>query len=159
MSDFKITEILSQSEFTTEHGAFVGYEVRFEGDQGNGVAQHNRKAASAAPKVGEVIDAELVHKGERVTLKRIWKQDGGGGRSNGGGSKGYDDPKTIARITRSHCQKVAVELLGIEAQIAVAQDNENSQKFFSTLREPSGVSKALEARIAFFEKNVQESAP
>lgn len=153
MPDFKITEILGQSEFTTEHGAFVGYEVRFEGEQGNGVAQHNRKAASAAPKPGEVIDAELVHKGERVTLKRIWKQDGGGGRSGGGGRT--EDPKKSAEIRRMASQKCALELLRIETDIAIAMKDEHSEKLFTKLRAEGGLSGHIEKRTLFFESHAK----
>lgn len=108
MSDFKIEEILGQESFSTEHGQFVSYEVRFSGEQGSGVAQHKRKASSPAPKAGDVIDAEIVRKGEKTELKRVWKQNGGGS-PGGGGKSSYDDPKTIARITRSHAQKMALE--------------------------------------------------
>ena len=107
MSDFKIEEVLGREEFSTKNGDFVSYYVRFSGEQGIGEALHKRKASSPAPNVGEVIDAEIVHKGDKTELKRVWKQNGGG--SSGGGSKGYDDPKTIARITRSHAQKMALE--------------------------------------------------
>lgn len=110
MPSFTINEVLGQEQFSTANGDFIAYRVKFSGDQGNGEAQHKRKASSPAPNAGETIDAELVHKNGKVELKRIYQP---GGQSNGGGKSSYDDPKTIARITRSHAQKVAVEYLKI----------------------------------------------
>lgn len=155
MSAFKIEEVLSQREFTSQHGPLISYKVRFSGEQGNGEAEVVQRPTTRAPQAGETIDATIEQTQYGPKLKKVPKQPG-----SGGGYK-QDDPKTIARITRSHCQKVAVELLGIEAQVAIAQNGgphaEHSQKFFALLREPGGVSKALEARIAFFEKSVQEA--
>lgn len=103
MSDFKIEEVLSQESFSTEHGQFVSYEVRFSGEQGSGVAQHKRKASSPAPAVGEVIDAELVQKNGKTELKRVWKQNGGGGGSSTGRS-----PQDTKQIVRQHSQHMAI---------------------------------------------------
>jgi hypothetical protein len=103
VSDFTITEVLGQEPFQTEHGQFVAYEVRFEGEDGNGVAQHNRKSSSPMPTIGEVIDAEIIHKGDRTTLKKIWKP-AGVGASNGGGRS----PQDTKQIVRQHSQHMSI---------------------------------------------------
>lgn len=153
MSDFRIDEVLGQESFSTEHGQFVSYEVRFSGEQGSGIAQHKRKASSPAPKAGDTIDAEIVRKGEKTELKRVWKQDGGGGRS--GGSPRTEDPKKSAEIRRMASQKCALELLRIETDIAIAVKDEHSEKLFAKLRAEGGLSGHIEKRTSFFESHAK----
>lgn len=104
MADFTITAVEDgYREWTGEHGTFRIFDVRFEGQQGNGEAEIKRKSSSPAPTVGEVIDAEIVQKaGRKPELKRVYKPPGGSGPRAG------RSPQESAQIVRQHSQHVAI---------------------------------------------------
>jgi hypothetical protein len=69
-----------------------------------------QRPTSAAPTVGQQIDGDMqAAKNPQMppTLKKK-KQESHGGNGNGGG---YNSPETIARITRSHSQDMALRFL------------------------------------------------
>lgn len=138
MSQFTIEEVLGQEEFSTDHGSFIAYEVRFAGEQGAGTAQHKRKASSPAPTAGEIIDGELVHKNGRVELKRVWKDSPpGGGKPGGGGKWQPKTPEERLEERRRSAQIRAIELLAVEVSAG--------QKFTD-----QRASELLKPRIEFF---------
>lgn len=100
MSDFTIERVNGMREWTGDHGTFHIFEVEFTGAQGAGTAEIKRKDSSPAPVAGETIDAEIIRKGDRTELKRIYKP-GGGSSSNGGGGRGkpgeFRSPEQIIR--------------------------------------------------------------
>jgi hypothetical protein len=113
MSEFTITGVSPEPRiWKGEHGTFHIWEVMFRGPQGEGTADHKRKASSPAPQAGETFDGEIVHKGEhKPELKRIWKSE-----SQTQGKKGALSVSERASINRSVAQKNAILLLGIEVQ-------------------------------------------
>ena len=119
MADFTITAVEDgYREWAGEHGTFRIFDVRFEGQQGNGEAEIKRKSSSPAPTVGEVVDAEIVQKaGRKPELKRVYKPPGGSGpRGNGGGNWRPRSPEETRAINRAVAQKNAIGLLGVELQ-------------------------------------------
>ncbi len=116
MSTFVIEEVLSQEEFSTEHGVFRAYEVRFSGDTAKGIATHKRKASSPPPTPGETIDAEIIRKGERTELKRVWQPN------RPGASSGGRSPQDTRQIVRQHSQKVAMQYITAKAYLKRIED-------------------------------------
>jgi hypothetical protein len=125
MPSFTIEEVVSSEPFQNEHGEFTSYFVRFTGDQGSGEAAHNRKAASPAPAVGEVIDGEIVVKNGKPTLKRSYNP---GARGAGGGMSRSEDPKRSAEIRRMACQRAAIELLTAEVAAGLTFEKEKASE-------------------------------
>jgi hypothetical protein len=139
VSDFVIEEVLGQEDFSTANGDFTAYTVRFSGDQGNGTAQHNRKASSPAPVAGETIDAEIQHKNGKAMLKRLYKPPGGqSGGFNGGGRS----PQDTKQIVRQHSQEMALRLLTLEIELG-------------TVPKDAKASELLTPRIDWFQKDAE----
>ncbi len=114
MPEFRIEELLAEEPFTTDHGSFVAYKVRFTGDMANGEAWQNRKANSPTPVAGEVMDCEypLPETGGKPKLKRIYRQ--GGGSSNGSTKSSGGDFRTPQQIMRSDAHGKAMHWCDIK---------------------------------------------
>lgn len=86
----------------------VTYELMLQGEgQTVGLI---KQATSPPPSPGDTVDGyiEAGSKGRRLKVNR---QNGGGGRSSATGASNYNDPKTVARISRSHSQEMALRLI------------------------------------------------
>lgn len=112
MADFKVETLQGSHSWThAQGGENIDYTINVSGGdamQGEAVTI-TRKPESKAPQVGDVLENYelLPKKGQHPRkLKRMPQAYGAGNRSGGGRQ---DDPKTIARITRSHAQKMALE--------------------------------------------------
>jgi hypothetical protein len=125
MSQFTITAVSPDPprEWTGDHGTFLIYDIEFEGEQGRGKGDTKRKADSPAPKVGDVLDAEIVQKaGRRPELKRIPRQNGGS--LGGGGSRGKSpqESRQIARMN-SHAHALTYWKLKRDSDPSFAIDS------------------------------------
>lgn len=75
-----------------------------------------QRPETAAPETGQQIDGDMQagkSAGQAPTLKKAKKAPPGGGRG------GYDDPATIARITRSHSQEMALRFVDVTGGTAI----------------------------------------
>ena len=125
MPDYTVEAVLDMREWVGDHGTFHIYDVEFSGEQGSGKAEIKRKSTSPAPKAGDVIDAEIVTKGDRTELKRIW-QENKPSASKGSGWQ-PKSPAERAEIRRLAAQKAAVVVLG--HQITIAAATGDSERF------------------------------
>ena len=126
MSQFTITAVTDMDEWQSKEGApMITYTVDFEGEQGSGSAGHTRKAASPAPKSGDVLDAELVTKNGKTVLKRIWQenkpQQGGRGKS----------PGESRQIARMNAQSQALKLLELEIAMGKTFESEKASELLT----------------------------
>lgn len=111
MAEVTIDEVLASETYTLKDGTeMVAYQVRFSGQAGSGTAQYSKKPSSDAPSPGESFDGEIVHRGDKATLKRIWKDQPQ--RSSGWKPR---DPVEAKKIIRQHCQKAAMQYCQILA--------------------------------------------
>lgn len=136
---YTVTAVERDGGFTNEHGEFYSWKLMVK--DGGGEATEcslNTRSDKPAPTVGQQIDGTLEPGKFRPKLKKNFSASGskGGGRS--------DDPKTIARITRSHAQKMAVE----HAKVL---------HFAGRLAENYGVEQ-LKPMIDWFEADVEAAA-
>ncbi len=76
-----------------------------------------QRPESPTPTQGQTIDGDMQpgkNANQLPTLKKA-KQENGGGRGGGG----YDSPVTIARITRSHSQEMALRFLALSGGVTI----------------------------------------
>ena len=152
MPSFTVNKAEFKKKFDGKKGGtFAVYTVELKDEQGFTNAELVQKEETPAPKQGDVLEGTLEPTDYGMKFKRAQSFGGkGGGKS----------PQERAEIRRLAAQKAAVQLLGIEVQIALAQNDEHSAELFAKLREkPNGLSRALEARIVFFEKNAIAAVP
>lgn len=101
MPNYTVTAVERDGGFTNEHGEFYSWKLMVKDGETLTECSINTRSDKPAPTVGQQIDGTLEPGKFRPKLKKNFTAGGkGGGHS--------DDPKTIARITRSHAQKMAV---------------------------------------------------
>lgn len=89
------------------------FPASLEGDDREVLIFHDNASNFDPPKPGDEIFGDITKdKRGNWRFKRAKKNAGGGGSFSGGGSS-YDKPETIARITRSHSQEMALRALDI----------------------------------------------
>lgn len=140
-------------------GRFLAYPVDLKDESGHlhmGV-EWSRKVESDAPKVGDQIAGDIQNgqhgdkfKMDYEATKELGGSSGGGSPRPSGGSKrewkpeSQFDPEKTARITRSHAQKVAVDLVARMSNFEKAGDKR--------------IKEVLQDWINWFELDVEEAA-
>lgn len=124
VATYVVREVLSSSpyNFVGDEGQtvfLVAYELKVDGPQTDGfdpmtmTATQNRKTNSPAPEPGDELFVDVRKTKRGYKLKSAAKRDQDRTPFDGASKAGYrqqDPPEVIARITRSHAQKVAVEV-------------------------------------------------
>lgn len=160
MATYTIRSVGDPREWSSQKfgGRFYAYPVDLEDENGHlqiGV-EWSRKVESDAPKVGDRVAGHIESGQHGDKLKVDWdamKELGSGGSpARSGGSSGKRewkpesvyDPEKTARITRSHAQKVAVDLVARMPNFEKAGD--------------ARIKEVLRSWIDFFELDVEEAA-
>lgn len=109
MSTYTIESIVGQEGWTGREGqGMVTYELMLQGEgQTVGLI---KQATSPPPSAGDTVDG-FIESGSRGRRLKVNRQNGAGSRSSTTGGGGYNDPKTVARISRSHSQEMALRLI------------------------------------------------
>lgn len=126
-----------------KRGPLVIYTIELR-DEGRVVqAEMMQKPESPAPKAGDVLEGTLTTSGFGMKFKRDKPAFGG----KGGGKS----PAERAEIRRMASHKVAVELLGIEVQVALARIARGEESSLLEKITNAGASTVLPKRIEWFE--------
>lgn len=109
---YTIKAVSSQTRsYETKFGPMISYKVMFEGEETP--VEVSQKAATAAPKVGDVVEGTIDTSGQYgPKFKKEYNQGGFGGAPRGGssgGNKYQSDPFTMYL---SYAKDVAVALIG-----------------------------------------------
>jgi hypothetical protein len=162
-AEYTVRQIVSQEDydFPGDDGQvfLTSYALMVDGPQANGfdpvtmTVAHDRRKDGDAPAPGETIFGDIV-KGKRgYKLKRANKRDQDRTPFDKGnaGYRQQDNPETIARITRSHSQHMAV-LFAVGTGDLTELDLTNHTDVQALL------SGALTPVIDFFDRDKQQAA-
>lgn len=146
MPMYSVTAVERDGGFTNEHGEFHSWKLMVKDGETSTECSINTRSDKPAPTVGQQIDGTLEPGKFRPKLKKNFS--GGGG---GGGGPRTEDPKKSAEIRRMASHKVAVELLGIEVQVALARASRGEASTLLDAITNAGASTVLPRRIEWFE--------
>jgi hypothetical protein len=154
--EYTIEAVSDQTRpYPSQYGDMVVYWVKLKDTNAEvpaGAFELHKKASSKPPEVGHTVEVERFERGQHndvpfIRIRPLFRQQGG----RGGGGRGYDDPETIARITRSHSQEMALRFVAAtDAASALNPEETASRDAFL-----AGVLKPL---IDWFDSDVQGAA-
>lgn len=124
-------------------GEMVVYLIEVKDGERVATAELVQKPTTAAPRAGQTLDGTLEPSDYGLKFKKSqsFGAKGGGGKS----------PQERAEIRRMASHKVAVELLGIEVQVALARVARGEESSLLEKITNAGASTVLPKRIAWFE--------
>lgn len=146
MPAFTVEKCEAANTFKNDYGEFQVWKVQIHDGEKSLTADLNTKLGKSGPTIGERIEGDLTKGPYGWKLKRA-AQNGGGG----GGGPRTEDPKKSAEIRRMASHKVAVELLGIEVQVALARASRGEASTLLDAITNAGASTVLPRRIEWFE--------
>lgn len=139
---YKISAVSDQTrDYPSQYGDMTVYWVKLENAEAEvpaGAFELHKKQSSKAPEVGNEIDVQRFERGEFnntpfVRIRPVFKDNRGGG-----GGKGYNDPETVARISRSHSQEMALRFVAAAGDLDKLDPAERAtaDAYLSTVLKP-----------------------